>query len=45
MDGHTTGERDLGLLVLVADCYPVALSDGDAGGDAPLRLAPAGGRA
>ena len=29
----------LGLLVLVADCYPVALSDGGARGDAPLRLA------
>jgi purine-nucleoside/S-methyl-5'-thioadenosine phosphorylase / adenosine deaminase len=28
VDGHTTRERDLGLLVLVADCYPVALSDG-----------------
>jgi polyphenol oxidase len=28
VDGHLTGERDLALLVLVADCYPVALSDG-----------------
>jgi purine-nucleoside/S-methyl-5'-thioadenosine phosphorylase / adenosine deaminase len=28
VDGHTTLEPDLGLLVLVADCYPVALSDG-----------------
>jgi YfiH family protein len=28
VDGHVTGERGLGLLVLVADCYPVALSDG-----------------
>ena len=28
MDGHLTGSRGLGLLVLVADCYPVALSDG-----------------
>jgi YfiH family protein len=28
VDGHLTGEADLGLLVLVADCYPVALSDG-----------------
>jgi hypothetical protein len=28
VDGHTTASRDLGLLVLVADCYPVALSDG-----------------
>ena len=28
VDGHTTLEADLGLLVLVADCYPVALSDG-----------------
>lgn len=29
VDGHLTGQADLGLLVLVADCYPVALSDGD----------------
>jgi YfiH family protein len=28
VDGHLTVERDLALLVLVADCYPVALSDG-----------------
>jgi polyphenol oxidase len=28
-DGHLTELPDLGLLVLVADCYPVALSDGD----------------
>jgi polyphenol oxidase len=28
VDGHLTEERDLALLVLVADCYPVALSDG-----------------
>ena len=28
VDGHTTVEADLGLLVLAADCYPVALSDG-----------------
>jgi polyphenol oxidase len=28
VDGHLTGEAGLGLLVLVADCYPVALSDG-----------------
>jgi YfiH family protein len=28
VDGHLTTERGLGLLVLVADCYPVALSDG-----------------
>ena len=28
VDGHLTSEPDLGLLVLVADCYPVALSDG-----------------
>jgi polyphenol oxidase len=27
-DGHLTGEAGLALLVLVADCYPVALSDG-----------------
>jgi polyphenol oxidase len=29
VDGHLTREPRLGLLVLVADCYPVALSDGD----------------
>jgi polyphenol oxidase len=28
VDGHLTVERHLALLVLVADCYPVALSDG-----------------
>jgi polyphenol oxidase len=28
VDGHLTAERHLALLVLVADCYPVALSDG-----------------
>jgi YfiH family protein len=28
VDGHLTERRGLGLLVLVADCYPVALSDG-----------------
>jgi YfiH family protein len=28
VDGHLTTEPNLGLLVLVADCYPVALSDG-----------------
>jgi polyphenol oxidase len=28
VDGHLTTERGLGMLVLVADCYPVALSDG-----------------
>jgi polyphenol oxidase len=28
VDGHLTEQRDLALLVLVADCYPVALSDG-----------------
>jgi polyphenol oxidase len=28
-DGHLTRERRLALLVLVADCYPVALSDGE----------------
>jgi purine-nucleoside/S-methyl-5'-thioadenosine phosphorylase / adenosine deaminase len=28
VDGHTTTEADLAMLVLVADCYPVALSDG-----------------
>jgi purine-nucleoside/S-methyl-5'-thioadenosine phosphorylase / adenosine deaminase len=29
VDGHLTGTADLALLVLVADCYPVALSDGE----------------
>ncbi|HEY1276154.1 MAG TPA: polyphenol oxidase family protein [Thermoleophilaceae bacterium] len=29
VDGHTTTAPGLGLLVLVADCYPVALSDGE----------------
>jgi hypothetical protein len=29
LDGHLTREPGLGLLVLVADCFPVALSDGD----------------
>jgi len=28
VDGHLTLEPDLALLVMVADCYPVALSDG-----------------
>jgi YfiH family protein len=28
VDGHLTSEHGLGLLVLVADCFPVALSDG-----------------
>jgi polyphenol oxidase len=28
VDGHTTGESGLGLLVLVADCLPVALAGG-----------------
>lgn len=28
VDGHATQQKGLGLLVLVADCYPVALSDG-----------------
>ena len=28
VDGHATRQNGLGLLVLVADCYPVALSDG-----------------
>jgi polyphenol oxidase len=28
VDGHVTAEAGLALLVLVADCYPVALSDG-----------------
>jgi YfiH family protein len=29
LDGHLTREEGLGLLVLVADCFPVALSDGE----------------
>ena len=29
VDGHLTREEGIGLLVLVADCYPVALSDGE----------------
>jgi polyphenol oxidase len=29
LDGHLTRRPDLGLLVLVADCFPVALSDGE----------------
>jgi polyphenol oxidase len=29
VDGHFTREAGIGLLVLVADCFPVALSDGD----------------
>jgi YfiH family protein len=29
VDGHLTREPELGLLVLVADCFPVALSDGE----------------
>jgi YfiH family protein len=28
VDGHLTERRGLGLVVLVADCFPVALSDG-----------------
>jgi YfiH family protein len=29
VDGHLTREPSIGLLVLVADCFPVALSDGE----------------
>jgi YfiH family protein len=29
VDGHLTREPGIGLLVLVADCYPVAVSDGE----------------
>jgi polyphenol oxidase len=29
LDGHLTRDEGVGLLVLVADCYPVALSDGE----------------
>ena len=29
VDGHLTREAGIGLLVLVADCFPVALSDGE----------------
>ena len=39
VDGHLPPATRLGLLVLVADCYPVALSRRRAGGDAALRLA------
>jgi polyphenol oxidase len=29
LDGHITRDADVGLLVMVADCFPVALSDGE----------------
>jgi len=29
LDGHITRDAGIGLIVMVADCYPVALSDGD----------------
>ena len=29
LDGHLTRDEEIGLLVLVADCFPVALSDGE----------------
>jgi purine-nucleoside/S-methyl-5'-thioadenosine phosphorylase / adenosine deaminase len=29
LDGHLTRDAGIGLLVLVADCFPVALSDGE----------------
>jgi purine-nucleoside/S-methyl-5'-thioadenosine phosphorylase / adenosine deaminase len=29
LDGHVTRDAGVGLLVMVADCFPVALSDGD----------------
>jgi hypothetical protein len=29
VDGHLTARRGIALLVLVADCYPVAMSDGE----------------
>src|SRR3954454_19105488 len=29
LDGHLTRDAGVGLLVMVADCFPVALSDGD----------------
>ena len=32
VDGHLTDEPGLGLLVLAADCFPVALSDGERAG-------------
>ena len=44
MDGHLTDRPGLGLLVLVADCLPVALAAPGPRGDAALRLARAGRR-
>ena len=41
VDGHLTREPGIGLLVLVADCYPGRALGRRAGGDAPLRLAAA----
>jgi purine-nucleoside/S-methyl-5'-thioadenosine phosphorylase / adenosine deaminase len=32
LDGHLTRDSGIALLVLVADCYPVALSDGEQAG-------------
>jgi YfiH family protein len=29
LDGHITRDAGMGMLVMVADCYPVALSDGE----------------
>jgi YfiH family protein len=29
LDGHITRDAGIGLIVMVADCYPVALSDGE----------------
>ena len=44
VDGHVTDRAGLGLLVLVADCLPVALAAPGPRGDAALRLARAGRR-
>ena len=39
VDGHVTARDDLALLVLVADCLPVALAGARRDRDGPLRLA------
>ena len=44
VDGHVTDRPGLGLLVLVADCLPVALAGPGPRGDAALRLARPGRR-
>ena len=44
VDGHLTAAPGVGLLVLVADCYPGGARRAGPGGDAALRLARPGGR-